>query len=525
MEASASDPGLHRKLVWLNLFRVVTVTVLLGGTAIVSWQTRGEAEQTLAPLYAVVIVTYAFSIAFSVALRLRVALVPVAYGQLALDVAVAAAVVSVTGGIESVFLFMFSLAVVNGAILLYRSGAVAAVALAIPGYLVSIWLFGPRVPAQAPTVFAHGAAFVLTAVLASYLAEQLRTTGERLAALTGLHESIVRSMTGGLATLDPGGRVTFLNPAGEAMAGLALVEVRGRPASAVLPPFEAGTGRGEVAHVNARGERVLLGYSSFPLVGRDDRPLGTAIIFQDLTRLRAMEEAVQRSARLADLGRVAAGLAHELRNPLASISGSVELLCAQAAPDAEDRRLMEIVLSETSRLDRLVTEFLHFARPPPLRRVSVDLSGVLGETLEVFSHDPAAAGLSLERDLRPAPADCDPFQVRQVAWNLLLNAAQVPRHHAGGRIRVSCGPLPEGGASFTVEDDGAGISPADLERIFLPFHSTKERGSGLGLATVHRIVDTHGGQIAVDTALGQGARFTVRLPGRPEGNARVPSLG
>jgi two-component system sensor histidine kinase PilS (NtrC family) len=511
MAVAAPDPGLHRKLVWLNLFRVVTVTVLLGGTAAVSWQTRGEAEQALAPLYAVIIATYAFSIGFAVALRRRAALVSVAYGQIALDVVIASSIVSVTGGAESVFLFMFSLVVVNGAILLYRSGAVAASALAIAGYLATVWLIGPGPTPGATTLFAHAAAFVLTAVLASYLAEQLRTTGERLAAITGLHESIVRSMTSGLATLDPEERVTFLNPAGEAMAGLALADVRGRRACEVFPAFEPGQGRGEVAHVNARGEQMLLGYSSFPLVGRGDRPLGTAIIFQDLTRLRAMEEAVQRSERLADLGSVAAGLAHELRNPLASISGSVELLCAQAAPDAEDRRLRDIVLSETTRLDRLVTEFLHFARPPPLVREVTDLASVLDETLQVFAHDPAAAGLSLERVLRPTLADCDPHQIRQVAWNLLLNAAQAHHGRTGGRILVSCATLSDGAVTFTVEDDGPGISPAELERIFLPFHTTKERGSGLGLATVHRIVDAHGGQVTVEAALGEGARFTVRL--------------
>jgi len=516
MASRAADPGLYRKLVWLNLFRVVTVTVLLGGTVVVSWQARGGPDVALSELYLVIIATYLITIAFSVALRQRARIEAVAYGQIVLDVAIAAAVTRLTNGVESVFVFLFSLAVVNGAILLYRRGAIIATVLAVLGYLVGAWTsHGP--PLRAPTVFIHSSAFILTAILASYLAEQLRTTGESLADITGLHESVVNSMTSGLATLDAEGRVTYLNPAGEMMAGVHLGRIRGRPAAEVFPAFRADTGRGEIEHRGAKGDRMLLGYSSFPLFGQRGRPLGTAVIFQDLTRLRAMEETLARSARLADLGGVAAGLAHELRNPLASISGCVELLRAQVAPDGEGRRLMDIVLRETARLDRLVAEFLQFSRPAPLKREPVDLATLLSETLDAFAHDPVAEGLHLVRELRPAPAECDAYQVRQVAWNLLLNAAQALKERGQGRIVVRAGTAPHGLVTFSVEDDGPGIGAAELERIFLPFFTTKERGSGLGLANVHRIVDAHGGRIIVDSAPGQGASFRVFLPARREG--------
>lgn len=522
MALRAADPGLYRKLVWLTLFRIVTVTVLLGGTVIVSWQTRGGAYDAISELYLVIIATYAITIGFAVALRLQRWLTAVAYGQIALDVGIAMVVARLTSGIESVFLFMFSLAVVNGAILLYRRGAVIAAVLAVGGYLVMVWSAPVALARPSTTVFAHASAFVLTAVLASYLAEQLRTTDESLATITGLHESIVRSMTSGLATLDLGGRVTFLNPAGEAMAGVSLERIRGRPASEAFPDFRAATGRGEIEHRNAQGERMLLGYSSFPLAGPSGRALGTAVIFQDLTRLRAMEEAMARSARLADLGGVAAGLAHELRNPLASISGCVELLRAQAAQDDEQRHLMDIVLRETARLDRLVAGFLQFSRPAPLRRTRIDVATVLGEILDAFAHDPAAVGLSIVRELQPAAAECDAHQLRQVAWNLLLNAAQALRGRPGGRVLIRSGPAPDGSAMFSVEDDGPGMSPAELERIFLPFYTTKEGGSGLGLANVHRIVDAHGGRITVDSSPGNGACFRVSLPAREARGADEP---
>jgi two-component system sensor histidine kinase PilS (NtrC family) len=522
--AAARGAGLHRKLVWLTFFRIVSVTVLLGGTAAVSWKAGGdEVAGFTRPLYGLVIGTYLASLASAWWLRLGRALVPLAHAQVAFDMATAGAVVALTGFAESVFVFMFSLGIVNGAILLYRRGAVTALASALVAYLGVELLLAPRGAGGLPwpLLFVHAGAFGATAVLAGYLAEQLRSTGQQLAeresdlaAITALHESIVQSVTSGLLTLDAGGRVTFLNRAGEQLTGLSLREVLGQPGAGRFGAFHRGTARGETDLDTPAGRRRV-GYSTFPLVSPAGAPLGTAVIFQDLTALRAMEERVARTDRLADLGRLAAGLAHELRNPLASMMGSVELLRA-AAVGADDRRLLDIVLREGSRLAQLVTEFLAFARPAPPRRAPVDLAQLAGETLDAFAHDPSAAGVEVSRRLAPAPVRADAGQLRGVLWNLLLNAAQAaPPRRAGaprGAVRVACAPTPEGGAELSVEDDGPGIAPADRERLFTPFFTTKPEGTGLGLATVHRIVDAHGGTVAVASSPGQGARFTVRLP-------------
>jgi two-component system sensor histidine kinase PilS (NtrC family) len=235
-----------------------------------------------------------------------------------------------------------------------------------------------------------------------------------------------------------------------------------------------------------------------------------------------MEDRVQRSERLAGLGQVAAGLAHELRNPLASMSGSLELLRAEAARP-EDRRLMDIVLREAGRLDQLVGRFLEYSRPAAPRREAVDLARLARETLEVFANDPAAARVRLVQELVPTPAWCDADQLRQVLWNLLVNAAQAalaaPRAERGGQVevRVRCAPLPDGGAALEVADDGPGIAAEDLARIFTPFFTTKARGTGLGLATVQRVVDAHGGTVTAASVPGRGARFAVRLPRQPAG--------
>jgi two-component system sensor histidine kinase PilS (NtrC family) len=518
----AGEGDLHRKLVWLTLFRIVTITVLLGGTAFVNWQFGARANEAVAPLYAVVAVTYAASIALALLLRARnPALDRITAGaQIALDVGLSVAVVAITGVTESVFVFMFLLAIVNGAILLHRAGAVIALGAALAAYGLTILWLHPAPALIRGTLFAHASAFVATAALASFLAEQLRRTGERLAVsehdlatVTALHESIVQSVTSGLVTMDPAGRVTFMNRAAEQISGLAFAQAAGQPGARWFPSFARG-GRDEIEWVTPAGVRRLLGYTGFDLHGRGGKRSGTAVIFQDLTELRAMQEAVDRSKRLADLGTVAAGLAHELRNPLASISGCVELLGGAEGLSAEDQRIMGIVLRETSRLDQLLTRFLEFTRPAPPQRREADLAALLGDTLDVFAADPAAAGLRIERALASAPVSCDPDQLRQVTWNLVANAGHACRSaNRSGTVRVACAPSPGGGATLSVEDDGPGIPAAELSRIFTPFFTTKAGGTGLGLAVVQRIVDAHGGSVEVDSGPGRGARFTIRLPG------------
>jgi two-component system, NtrC family, sensor histidine kinase PilS len=526
--AAAPDGTLHRRLVWLTVFRLGSISVLLGGTALVSWELGPGATEFAAPLYAAIGVTYAASLAFALLLRLRRAERAIAVAQIALDVGVASAVVATTGLTDSVFVFLFLLAVVNASVVLDTAGAALAVALGLPAYGALVLSLHPAPWTLKRTLFAHGAAFLVTGALAAYLAQQLRRTGERLAesqsdlaAATEIHESIVQSVTSGLLTLDRRGRITFLNRAGEEITGLSLRDVAGQAAEHWFPAF-GGPGRDEVWTTTARGQRRLFGYTVFPLKVRDEARGGTAVIFQDLTDLRAMEEQVQRSKRLAELGEVAAGLAHELRNPLASISGCVELLEDAQLPE-DDQRILRIVQRETSRLDQLLRRFLEFSRPSPPQRRPVDVALVAAETLDAFGADPAAGGLAIERALAPARVECDVDQLRQVLWNLVTNAAQALHDSGrGSRVRVACEPLPAGGARLTVEDDGPGIPAQDLQRIFTPFFTTKAKGTGLGLAVVQRIVDAHGGSVAVHSPAQGGARFTVRLPGAASAAAADP---
>jgi two-component system sensor histidine kinase PilS (NtrC family) len=262
-----------------------------------------------------------------------------------------------------------------------------------------------------------------------------------------------------------------------------------------------------------KGDERVLGVSVSPLTNHLNRPIGRIVNFQDLTELRRMEAQVKRAERLAAIGQMAAGVAHEIRNPLASISGSIELLRKTPQLDPDSGALMEIVLREVERLNRLITDLLDYARPRPRVPVPLELGGLLDETVRVFAQDRTAPGVTA-RYVPPAEGGevqvvADPGQVRQVLWNLLRNAAEAMPD--GGEVVVAL-RRGDGHAEFDVVDTGQGIAPSDQERLFEPFFTTKTRGSGLGLAMVHRIVTEHGGSVSVDSSPGRGARFSVRLP-------------
>jgi two-component system sensor histidine kinase PilS (NtrC family) len=263
--------------------------------------------------------------------------------------------------------------------------------------------------------------------------------------------------------------------------------------------------RGEISLGGGRA----LGVSVAPLVDVKDRPVGRILNFLDLTELRRMEEQVLRARRLAIVGQLAAGVAHEIRNPLASISGSIELLRDAPQVDEENRQLMEIVLREVERLNGLVTELLEYARPRERVLGTIELDGLLQETVRVFSQDRSTSGVAVKLETRPARITGDPAQMRQVVWNLLRNAAEAMPQ--GGEIALSMADEPEW-VELVISDTGSGIPAEDLERIFDPFFTTKTHGNGLGLATVHRIVTEHGGTIAVESKAGAGTEFRVRLP-------------
>jgi two-component system sensor histidine kinase PilS (NtrC family) len=536
---------LHRKLLWLAAFRIAAVTVLIGTTALLALQPGEPLGGRVVPLLSILATfTNALQIGVVVLLRFRRWLRPLAVAQIAGDVVFAAFLVYLTGGADSLFTFMFLLAIVNGSVLLGRFGAWTAAAgawLADWGLVLALQYAG-LVPADtglaqsriaghqlAQLLVTHATAFALTAVLASYFAGQVRRAGERarraersLEELSTLHDAIVRSLSAGIVTADEASRITFVNRAGVELLGTPLARLEDRPIEDVFPELRAALLRALETGASQRtdfpwsrpdGAVRVLGFTVAPLLDDRRRRIGATASFQDLTRIKQLEERALRSERLAAVGKLAAGLAHELRNPLASIAGSVELLGSGNGGEA-DQRLRGIALRETERLNRLVSDFLAYARPAALKPETLDLARSAGHVVDALGGNPQAARVSFERKLAPAVARADGKLIEQVLWNLLLNAVQASP--AGGTVTVVSGAGPGRDRVFVrVEDRGPGIAPADQARLFEPFFTTKEGGTGLGLSICHRIVEAHNGELEVESRPGEGARFTVILPAPP----------
>lgn len=541
---SSAEP-LYRKLVWLTLTRLVLVSCLLtlASTFIYRAQVEelGIVEQSL---FIAILVSYAASLAYLFVLRKSKQVSPrFAFVQALGDVAFANVVVYLTGGTESIFVFLLPLCVVSAANVLTRRSALIASAVACLLFVFFTigqqqqWLPAPILAATSANtsrllglLLIDLGAICLTGLLAGYLAEQLRKAREALVvreeayqALEQLHEDIVRSVPSGILTIDGQGRVSSLNPAAERILGQGAPGLLGRPVGEVLPFWHddlAGwasraSGDFEAELSVPSGERRWLGVSAAPLIAPNRvADAGLVISLSDLTDRHAMAEAVQRSEKLAALGQLSAGLAHELRNPLASMSGSVQLLSESAQLDAEDRRLMDIVLREADRLDALITDFLRFARPRPLQPGHFDLARAIHTSLALLRNRPTDKAFTIVESLPESlPFFGDADQLGQVIWNLLVNAAQALRQE-GGDIRVTAQRLSDGAVEIVVSDTGVGIAERHLSSLFDPFFTTKQGGTGLGLSIAHGIVQAHQGRVEVTSREGEGTSFRVVLPSR-----------
>jgi two-component system sensor histidine kinase PilS (NtrC family) len=276
------------------------------------------------------------------------------------------------------------------------------------------------------------------------------------------------------------------------------------------PPHDT---RQEARFIRADGESVYLGFSTSNLLNADAEKVGRIVIFQDLSEIKEMEEQMRRSERLAAVGKLSAAIAHEIRNPLASISGSVEMLRAGAEMDEDDRVLMSIVLREVDRLNELISEFLEYSRPRKLHLSPQSLTPMIQSVLDLF-HNRTSNRVDVNFEARPnlpeVELDSEVFQ--QVIWNLLNNAAEATESVDAPKVDVRL-HSDDDDVVLEIEDNGPGIDDENVDRVFQPFFTTKKTGTGLGLATIYRIVEEHAGTIAVEPHGGMGgACFRLVLP-------------
>lgn len=536
---------------WLSIMRAgVTSLLVVSVGGVYLW---GHLAFPIGPFAAVVAASYLLSLGWWLLSRRFGDSVRFTEAQIYVDVLLETALVYVTGGPFSLFAFIYLFSILATSILVTprRSFVTATAVVLCHGILLDLQFFRliPPVggtPARLDVV-AEGSLTILliaanvcasytVAYLGTYLAGQLsrarseaRRTEASLAELQVQHEDIVQSVSSGLVTFDREGRVMTANRTVETLAGRSEAELRGELWAGVFgqaPTFaqvweqlRAGVRapyRFEAVLRCREGAPIPVGVSASLLRRGSGEPMGLICSFQDLTEIKRMEARIQQADRLAAIGRLAAGLAHEIRNPIASIRGSIEVLRQNLRPEGADQRLMDIILRESDRLDGTLTEFLEFSRPRPLAPALTDLTAIVDEVLLLLAHQ-APEGL---RTVTAYPdgtikAYVDPAQLRQALWNLGRNAVEaMPR---GGCLRVEARVRREpwqgrAVAEIVVEDTGGGVPPEHLPHIFEPFYTTKPDGTGLGLAIVHRIVQDHEGEVRVEAGA-RGARFVVTLPG------------
>ena len=277
--------------------------------------------------------------------------------------------------------------------------------------------------------------------------------------------------------------------------------------------------KAELDFFDPHGVKKILGFKSVPLLNADGTVVGVIIDFQDLTQLKQMQARLKRADQLAAVGELSARIAHEIRNPLASISGAVQLINQSQATCAQDKQLLEIVLRETDRLNEMIRDFLEYARPTPPVKVPIDLRQTMNDLSSLLKADQRFTGVCINiRVPEGTIIRFDLQQCKQVFWNLLLNAAEALPD--GGEIAVQAEIINDKTSGISagdlmkieVIDNGIGMAAQDVKNVFEPFFTTKPAGTGLGLATVYRIIESHGGIIIIDSQACQGTKFTIFLP-------------
>jgi two-component system sensor histidine kinase PilS (NtrC family) len=498
-----STADLRAWLLWVIKIRFVIITLVFAIDFVTSELAPGSAGAgSIERLGVVAILWYVIGLFFLIYHQLGHDYLLQAKLQVYVDIAVITTVVHVTGDLSSNYLSLYLVAIILASILFSRGQAylVAGVSFACLGAMVELpgiaFLASPSAPFVDPRALGVRIAaslfgFFAVAYLASFLAETLRRTDVELRdkavqveSLAAINENIIQSMRGGLIRTGLDGVIHELNPAGARILGRGAAEVKGRQMQTVLPelepppapaedppPLNPGTYvRREIAYRRPDGAARILGYSVSPLRLAEKGVSGYIYTFQDLTDEKRREAEYQARDRMATLGRVAAAIAHEIRNPLASIAGSVQVLQSLGGLESDQAKLIEIVNHESSRLEKLVSEFLAYSREQRLRVRTVDLVPLLDETLLLLEHHPRVlpGGCRLERRFPPGPvtAAVDPDRMRQVFWNICDNSLKAMP--AGGVLTATV----EGeGATVRVilADTGVGFNAEQLDRLFEPF--------------------------------------------------------
>jgi len=535
------EPHPRRRIQWVLIGRLIIATVLLGTTLYLAQDAIRYGRFTPTFLLILISIIYGSSILFGVWLLRGRQEHAVAMAVTGLDVVLITGLVYLTGGAGSIFSFLYGAEILTAALTLGANAAyyTAATCLAcyfLQGLALNMGWLPPPPDQPLNQYILETKDFVLAllwnmvgiaavALLATNLARRAQVVGARLIAaelsaerLARLNDDIVRSIASGLITADEEGRIIGINRAARDILRDRTGSLLSRPLSTILPGHKKGPvseppRRAETAGRRADGTAFPMGFMMSALVDAEGNSSGLLLAFQDLTEIKNLKDQAEQAQRLAVLGQLAAGLAHEIRNPLSSISGSVEMVREGNTLGPEDRRLLGIVISEVDRLDALVTTMLQVGRPSQIHPEPHDLRALVSEVVVVARGEATQSnGLCIEESVPDDPiiATIDADRMRQVVWNLVKNAVQASPHR--GTVEVRAGRDDSGRAFIEVADEGRGIDDAQRGRLFDMFYSGRNHGVGLGLALVKQIVDQHDARIEVVDRQDMGTCFRVTLP-------------
>jgi two-component system, NtrC family, sensor histidine kinase PilS len=540
---SESGRSAGSKLGWLILGRlVVAVLLTIVGTL---WIRAGQPQQSIQKSLTLLTVVACLTIIYAVLSRIYKNIRMQARLQLAIDVALVTWLVWDADVIQSPYIALYIVIIAIASLFLGPRGAVVmsvgcavaftACSVALTGVLgptLSSRLIGGSLSQTIQWIGLFDIAFLVVGLLSGRLAERqsrsdvrLQAARKSLANLRALHERIVASIRSGVVTTDLEGRIYTFNAAAHEITGYTEETIRGQDASILFGEMKdnfaetlravekgAASPRFETSCLTSEGMRLRLGYSISPLNSEVGEVTGMVITFQDLTQVRSLEETSRRQDRLAAIGRMAASIAHEIRNPLAAMRGSIQMLRSEVESDSSQAALMEIILRESDRLNQIITDFLSYARPRSLVQARVEVGNLLNQTFALLRHSPEIGAnqmVEAEVPAEPVFADADENQLKQVFWNLARNALQAMPQ--GGTLRATLAKNSNNRLRIAFSDTGRGMSPEQVEHLFEPFSSTTG-GTGLGLSIVYQIIRDHGGTINVRSLEGQGTTITVELP-------------
>ncbi|MCB0378869.1 MAG: PAS domain-containing protein [Bdellovibrionales bacterium] len=425
---------------------------------------------------------------------------------------------------QSILIFLYLVNIILCGVLFQRRGAL----------LLALWtsiLFSLIISLDSSvegnltylTVGVNNLTFFTIAYLSGFLSEQLNIMGQQLQeksrdvrALKNLNELILANMNSGLITVDSQGVVLQNNPAAAKILGAKSMNFSGQPIESVFPKIRSHLDQKQENSVDLshrrEGEKRMLRVQMAQLKDSKGEIQGQVISFQDETLLRSLEKRVRQSEKMAAIGQLAAGIAHEIRNPLAGISGSIQLMQAQDSDSEESGKLMNIVTREIDRLNNLITEFLDYARPEAPLEDRVNIAKLIEEILEFSDLGNAQKQVIKEchfQDNLIIQGNRD--KLKQAFLNIIVNAYQSMEERENPRFEVSVDSYGEG-LLVKFRDNGCGIEEKSLSRIFEPFHTTKHKGTGLGLAITHSIIESHGAEIQVESKVGEGSEFKIYFP-------------